>query len=259
MGIIINQSAIPRSYLDTDTSLAANSDRKVASQKATKSYIDSAISAENLWDRSGTALVPHTAGDTIGVTGTRIASGWFTDLTVTNAIAGSVTGTAGNVSGTPALPDGTAATTQALADNTTKLATTAFVQAATGGAWVTPAFDAANFTANGSMTWTVDAGDVITYAYTICGKTMTVAFSLNATTVGGTLNSRLYIAIPASKTATKTMTNNCATYQSGWLAGLCSVDAGTTFIYITRDVVETNFEASTNGTLVKGQITFEIN
>ena len=33
----------------------------------------------------------------IGLTGTRVTKGWFTDLTVTNAIAGSVTGSAGTV------------------------------------------------------------------------------------------------------------------------------------------------------------------
>lgn len=65
----------------------------------------------------------------LGVTGTRLTKGWFTDLEVTNSIAGSITGTATNLSGTPALPDGTTATTQAASDNTTKLATTAYVDA----------------------------------------------------------------------------------------------------------------------------------
>lgn len=34
---------VPTSYLDTDTSLSANSDSKVATQKATKTYVDAAV------------------------------------------------------------------------------------------------------------------------------------------------------------------------------------------------------------------------
>lgn len=34
---------------------------------ATKKYVDDAVSGENLWDRTGTVLSPHTAGDTLGV------------------------------------------------------------------------------------------------------------------------------------------------------------------------------------------------
>ena len=75
-----------------------------------------------------------TFAGSIGLTGTKVPAGFFTDLTVANAIAGSVTGTASNVSGTPALPNGTTATTQAKSDDTTKLATTAFVQAQTNTA-----------------------------------------------------------------------------------------------------------------------------
>ena len=35
-----SNTSIPISYLDTDGTLAANSDVKVATQKATKSYVD---------------------------------------------------------------------------------------------------------------------------------------------------------------------------------------------------------------------------
>ena len=70
----------------------------------------------------------------IGSTGTKITKGWFTDLLVTNAIAGSVTGNAANLSGTPDLPDGTTATTQIASDNSTNLATTAYADAVSGGA-----------------------------------------------------------------------------------------------------------------------------
>ena len=40
---VINVEQLPASYLDTDITLAANSDSKVATQKATKSYVDTAV------------------------------------------------------------------------------------------------------------------------------------------------------------------------------------------------------------------------
>ena len=117
---------------------------------------------ENLWDRTDTNLNPHTAGDDVGSTGTRINKVWATDLEVTNAITGDITGnsgtvtngvyttdfplnqnttgTASNLSGTPALPNGVTATTQSSADNSTKLATTQYVESAvsaSGGGDVT--------------------------------------------------------------------------------------------------------------------------
>lgn len=126
--------------------------------------------------------------------------------------------------------------------------------------WTTPAFAAGNFTGNGSMTWTVAAGDVATFAYAIVGKMMTVAFSIITTTVGGTPDTLLQILIPGGKTSTKAMysaigqmlDNNVAT------TGRINVEAGDTKIYIQRTDLAA-FTASTNLTYVRGQITFEIN
>lgn len=94
----------------------------------------------------------HVTGD-IGITGTRIAKGWFTDLEVTNAIAGSITGNAGTVSTITGLaPDtqNTYARTQFLipyADTTTSFGEIA-IGAATevltsNGAGLAPTFQAA--------------------------------------------------------------------------------------------------------------------
>ena len=52
--------------------------------------------------------------------------------------------------------------------------------------WTSVAYDAADFTGNGSMTWTVGSADVLQFAYRIEGTAMTVAFALATTTVGGT-------------------------------------------------------------------------
>jgi hypothetical protein len=45
LGNVDNVQQLPMSYLDTDGTLAANSDVKVASQKATKTYVDTAVAA----------------------------------------------------------------------------------------------------------------------------------------------------------------------------------------------------------------------
>jgi hypothetical protein len=70
------------------------------------------------------------------------------------------------------------------------------------GAWITPPYSAANFTGGSGMTWTVDSADVLNYAYQVRGRTMSIAFFLASTSVGGTLGVELKIAVPGGfKTA----------------------------------------------------------
>jgi len=128
-----------------------------------------------------------------------------------------------------------------------------------GGAWVTPTFSAGDFTASGSMTWTVEAGDVGTYAYHIVGKKMTVAFIINTTTVGGTPSNSLYIKIPASKVPTKAMKNTCIVYDgTAYAAGRVELGvAGTVLMILKMD--SSNWTAGANDHYVQGEIEFEIN
>jgi len=126
------------------------------------------------------------------------------------------------------------------------------------GGWTAPAFDAGNFTADGAMTWTVEAGDVQTLAYTIIDKTMVVTVRIVSSTVGGTPSTGLLILIPAGKTATKTMQNICRVDENGTSEiEEIRVTAAGTQIAIYR--FAGNHVASTNATLVFAQITFEIN
>jgi hypothetical protein len=129
-----------------------------------------------------------------------------------------------------------------------------------GSPWITPAFNAANFTGNGSMTWTVESGDVATYAYIISGKTMTVSLFINTTTVGGTPDNTLQVAIPASKVATKAMASATSRLLDNNVvrAGIMQVLASGTVIQVLRDDAAA-FTASTNQTGFRGQLTFEIN
>lgn len=47
LGNVLNVPQVPASYLDTDTALAANSDVRVATQKATKAYVDQIVAAQD--------------------------------------------------------------------------------------------------------------------------------------------------------------------------------------------------------------------
>lgn len=73
--------------------------------------------------------------------------------------------------------------------------------------WRTVPYDSANFTASGSMTWTVEDADQQTFKYMINDRTMTVAVVLNNTSVSGTASQYLYIKIPAGHLAGSSMVN----------------------------------------------------
>ena len=126
-------------------------------------------------------------------------------------------------------------------------------------AWTTPTYDAANFYGVDAMTWTVDAGDVTSYAYIITGKTMTVAWWIGTTTVGGTLSTTLKIKIPAAKTSTKNLPFAYILSNAGGtnVVGFGYVAAGGTTINLNL-IDSANWSAATNTTVVYGQVTFEI-
>lgn len=78
------------------------------------------LDTEKLPKAGGTMTGSILGSISLGSTGTRLVKGWFTDLEVTNAIAGSVTGNAGTVSTITGLAPDTA-TTQATQPNITSL------------------------------------------------------------------------------------------------------------------------------------------
>lgn len=122
-------------------------------------------------------------------------------------------------------------------------------------------FAAGNFTAGGSMTWTLTSGDQITYRYQIVNKQMTVWFGLETTTVGGTPHAELRIAIPASKTCPVQVAGDF-TYQVSGVdsRGFMQINAGGTYIRLLKEQAGSSTWAnSTNLTSVWGWITFPIN
>lgn len=132
------------------------------------------------------------------------------------------------------------------------------------GAWITPTFSAGDFTGSGSMTWTVDSGDIQTDAYLIVGNSAMYSFSYSNTTVGGTPSTDLRRTIPAVLSGFPT-----ASIYTFWSRNLDNGTAndgffyifadGGSFINIRRDKTSGNWAASTNNTYVQGFGEWQIN
>jgi hypothetical protein len=127
------------------------------------------------------------------------------------------------------------------------------------GAWITPTFAAGNFTGNASMTWTVASGDVDTYAYMLDGRIMTVVWYMQTTTVGGTPNTTLQIAVPNSLTAAKRVLNPFIYNDNGGgnTMGFAEVASSGVVIQLFK-LTAANWSAATDATKVFGQISFEV-
>lgn len=126
---------------------------------------------------------------------------------------------------------------------------------------VAPAFSAGNFTGAGSMTVTVDSGDVNAYAYQVHNKLMTIWFELVTFTIAGTPAAEVRIAIPGGFTAAQRAWNLVRISDNGTLkTGLAFVGASATFVGCYVDLTTgTNWAASTNNSGIAGQISFPVN
>lgn len=125
------------------------------------------------------------------------------------------------------------------------------------GEWSTRTFSASNYTANGSMTWTVGSGDVYTERFMEFGLTQRLNIVLTQTTVGGTANTELRITLPNSRTASATTSgwcggsNNGTTFNGAW-----EVVSGTTYaaVYNTPANIG-NWTLATDNTNIRCDIT----
>jgi len=122
--------------------------------------------------------------------------------------------------------------------------------------WIQRQFDAANFTASGSMTWTLPTG-ATTDAYIVQGKTVTYSFELFPSTTAGTAASELRITLPSSMQVLRTMNNLVRLYLGAAAAeGYFRVGPAWNYIRITNlDVTALPLTTSFG---VSGEITFEI-
>lgn len=127
----------------------------------------------------------------------------------------------------------------------------------TYGQWVIPVFAAANFAANGSMTWTVSSGGVTTYSYTLVGRTMLFSFAVTGT-VGGTPNTLLKIAIPDGYIASQAMSGPVTIVNGGATSiSLATAAASATVIQIGANPA-TSSNWSAGSVSVQGQIALQV-
>jgi hypothetical protein len=125
------------------------------------------------------------------------------------------------------------------------------------GEWASPSYSAGSYTANGAMTWTVDSGDVSAFNYTEIGLTQTISLILSTTTVGGTPNTELRVAIPNSRTAARTTVGTCVGLDNSVnFQGFWQATAGNAYVSIYNDPsAGTNWTAATNTTQIRCDIT----
>lgn len=189
----------------------------------------------------------------------------------------------------PALTGTPIAPTAAVDTNTTQLATTAMVLAQAASAtplgnaataavgtstrfargdhvhptssWAgPPVFSAGDYTASGSMTWTVVSGNITNLRYFVYGKKMTIEIDINGTTVGGTLNNSLQIKIPGGFLNAFRQYNPAAFLVDNSVRVAGYFDTGVTGgnVILVRRLDLANWSASAGQTSFSGQITFEI-
>lgn len=126
------------------------------------------------------------------------------------------------------------------------------------GEWTDVAFASGNFTASGSMTWTVQSADQITFEYMLIGHTMFLNVYLDSTTVGGTASNQLFIKIPGSFTAAKKVQGMSLGFDNGVaVSTFTRVSASGTTIEVGKSDVS-NFTLSTNNTFIRVIMAFEV-
>lgn len=126
--------------------------------------------------------------------------------------------------------------------------------------------DASRYTASGTMTWTVQAADVIYYKYTRLGNLVFLLFHIGGTDIGGVVSTTLYLPLPAGISPRQMdpsidllQENYCRIIDNGTsVTGRCFVETPDTPVRlgITR-VDGANLTASASNTGVRGQIWFE--
>lgn len=127
------------------------------------------------------------------------------------------------------------------------------------GAWIASAYSAANYTAQVG-TWTVEAGDVLLQVYRLSGRTLTVQFTINTTTVSASTS---YLSINAGSYGgfvfARTFESTCNYWDNGTTVGTGMIRAASTAINVYRSMSGSpNWSIATNSTYMNGQVSVEI-
>src|SRR3990167_4383116 len=138
--------------------------------------------------------------------------------------------------------NGAAATGNVLrGDGTNFVSSTLSPSDLVGGAWTPVSHTAGDFTASGG-TFTVEAGDLASFVYTLIGKTMHVSWEITTASLG-TASDSIRILIPGSKSSNSRAIGSAVGLDNGTVVTplvlvLPATDA--TKIFIFRDATGTN-------------------
>jgi hypothetical protein len=136
------------------------------------------------------------------------------------------------------------------------------------GAWIVVPYTAGDFTGSGSMTWTVDSGDLATFRYRLDGCTLITDWAIDSSSVGGTPSTVLQIKLPGGfipqgasgsgqYTAGMMYRDNGGAYK--FAAAYITAGGGANKISLyTEGFGTANWTASTNLTGTYGQIACEV-
>jgi len=123
------------------------------------------------------------------------------------------------------------------------------------GAWITPAYNAADYFATAPMTWTVDAGDVITDSYYLRGRILFRQIVLATTSITGTPGSALKRTVPAgfSMPVQTDAIGASNPNGAGYAAAVFALVTGTTEQFFPSMNTAATWTLSTNTTALYGQ------
>ncbi len=120
-------------------------------------------------------------------------------------------------------------------------------------------YSSGNFTGSGSMVWSVDMADQVTYTYCLTGKLLTVFLQIDSTTVGGTPSTALQVVIPGGFVAAWGQYTPCQVIDNGTGAlGVAQVAATGTTIYVYRSPAAPNWTANANDTSIRVTMTIAV-
>jgi hypothetical protein len=118
------------------------------------------------------------------------------------------------------------------------------------GAAITVAHSAGDYTGSGSLTWTVEAGDLQVYTYRQLGTSLEISITIGTSTTGGTTHTGLRAALPAGFTgATGNRFAICYAFNNGANLVAYMQAAGTTYMAFIR-LDAANWTLETNATYI---------
>lgn len=125
------------------------------------------------------------------------------------------------------------------------------------GEWTAVPYAAGDFTASGGMTWTVQAGDLLYFSYSIVGKTLTVSWRILTSSTGGVAGNSLQIKIPGGYSPVGTSVG-VHYYSDAGVAGVGYCVCSGTNILLRKPATANWNNAAVNTTESQGTFTFEV-